>query len=146
MANSQCLDEMLPRLVAAPKLDAGVHLNLTIGEPLSHGMAQAVARWGGSFPSKYVMALAIKRGKIRTKIIEQELNAQIERCFDSADKFHFLNSHKHIHMLPAIYKLTLSTAKRFSIPFVRHTMPEWVEIPDIGALFCAMQFFRFCVR
>lgn len=134
MANSQCLDDMLPLLAAAPQLDAGVHLNLTYGEPLSPGMTQAVAGWGGNFPGKYKMALAVLSGKIRLKVIEQEFTAQIERCLDGVNTLQFLNSHEHIHMLPAVYKLTLSLAKRFGIPFVRHTTAEWTGTSGVGAV------------
>jgi len=44
MANCVYLETMLPELPAAKKPDAGVHLNLTCGEPLTTGMEHAVLR------------------------------------------------------------------------------------------------------
>ena len=134
MATGQCLDEVLPQLAADTRLDAGVHLNLTYGEPATAAMSQALAEWGGSFPGKYKMALAILFGKIRPGIIEQELSTQIERCLHGGNTLLFLNSHQHIHMLPAVYKMTVLLAKRFSIPFVRNTTAEWSGIPGVSAV------------
>ena len=134
MATGRCLDEMLSLLAADTQLDAGVHLNLTYGEPVTAAMSKALAGWGGRFPGKYKMAFAILFGKIRPEIIEQELSAQIERCQQGGSTLQFLNSHQHIHMLPVVYNLTLSLAKRFGIPFVRHTTAEWTGMPGAGAV------------
>ena len=134
MATGRCLDEMLSLLAADTKLDAGVHLNLTYGEPVTAAMSKALAGWGGRFPGKYKMAFAILFGKIRPEIIEQELSAQIERCLQGGSTLRFLNSHQHIHMLPAVYKITLLLARRFSIPFVRNATAEWSGMPGVSAV------------
>ena len=134
MATGQCLDEMLPLLALDSRIDAGVHLNLTYGEPVTAAMSRALAPWGSSFPDKYKMALAILLGKVPLDIIEQELSAQVERCLQGGVTLQFLNSHEHIHMLPAIYKMTLSLARQFNIPFVRHTQADWTGIPGVGAM------------
>jgi predicted glycoside hydrolase/deacetylase ChbG (UPF0249 family) len=132
MATGQCLDEMLPLLAANTRLDAGVHLNLTYGEPVTVAMRQALENWGGRYPGKYKMALAILSGKIPLDVIEQELSSQVEYCGQGGTTLRFLNSHQHIHMLPSIYRMTLSLARRFSIPFVRHTTADWTGYPGAG--------------
>ncbi|HFC53754.1 MAG TPA: ChbG/HpnK family deacetylase [Gammaproteobacteria bacterium] len=106
-------------------LDYGVHLNLTYGVPLTAEMARAVAGWGGRFPSKSRMALAILSGRIGLSDVEREWRAQIQCCLDEGVPLRFLNSHEHIHMLPPLYRLAKRLAREFSIDHVRHTQPEW---------------------
>jgi predicted glycoside hydrolase/deacetylase ChbG (UPF0249 family) len=132
MATGQCLDEMLPLLAANTRLDPGVHLNLTYGEPVTTAMRQALATWDGRFPGKYRMALAILTGKIPLDVIEKELSSQVECCRQGETTLRFLNSHQHIHMLPSIYRMTLSLARQFGIPYVRHTTADWTGSPGAG--------------
>jgi len=134
MANGVCLDTMLPELATVENLDTGVHLNLTYGNPLTSEMKKAVSGWGGSFPGKYEMAVAVMSGKIRQDTLEKEFSAQIEQCMQHGIKLRFLNSHEHIHMLPSIYRLTASLARQFKIPFVRHTTMEWAGLPGAKAV------------
>jgi len=70
----------------------------------------------GSFPGKYEMAVAVMSGKIRMDVLEKELSAQIERPMRHGIKLRFLNSHERIHMLPSIYKLTVSMAGISTFP------------------------------
>jgi len=132
MATGQCLDEMLPLLAANIRLDAGVHLNLTYGEPVTTALRQALAKWDGRFPEKYRMALAILTGQIPLDLIEKELASQIELCRQGETTLRFLNSHQHIHMLPPIYRMTLLLAEQFGIPYVRHTTADWAGPPNAG--------------
>lgn len=129
MATGRCLDEMLPLLAANTRLDAGVHLNLTYGEPVTTALRQVLAKWDGRFPGKYNMALAILTGKIPLDIIQKELSSQIELCRQGGIPLRFLNSHQHIRMLPSIYRMTLSLAGQFGIPYVRHTTADWTGSP-----------------
>lgn len=134
MGTSRCLDELLPLLAANDALDAGAHLNLTYGEPVSQAMSQALQAWGGRFPGKYRMSLEILKGSLSPAVIEEELSAQIECCRQHGNQLLFLNSHQHIHMLPTIYRMTLSLAQRFNIPYVRHTAADWTGLLAAGPL------------
>jgi len=125
LATSPDFAEHVPWLAACPELDVGVHLNLTTGRPLTAPMVAALGRWGGNFPGKYAMALAVSTGRVPMAVVDREWRAQIQRCVDAGLRLYFLNSHEHLHVLPSLARLTHRLAKEFGVPFVRRPVPEW---------------------
>jgi len=125
LATSPYFAEHVPWLAARPDLDAGVHLNLTTGRPLTAVMAAALARWGGEFPGKYAMAVAVASGRIPVTVVETEWRAQIQRCVDAGLRLYFLNSHEHLHILPPLARMIRRLAEAFDVPFLRTPRPEW---------------------
>ncbi len=119
LATSGRFDEDVPALRACETLDIGVHLNLTDGRPLTPDMRARVESWGGRFPGKFAMARAVLTGAVRVREVETEWRAQIERCLDDGLKIQFLNSHEHIHMLPALFARVLALAADYGIAHVR---------------------------
>ena len=69
--------------------------------------------------------------------MSREWRAQIERCLDSGLRVSFLNSHEHLHMLPALFPVARRspriTRSRIFV-FRRHNSA--VEFAD-GSLFAA---------
>jgi hypothetical protein len=70
--------------------------------------------------------------KIDIQDVRAEWRAQIEACLGK--KLMFLNSHQHIHMLPALFCLTLELAQEYRIPYVRLTRPDWTLPIGISGL------------
>jgi hopanoid biosynthesis associated protein HpnK len=106
-----------------PKLGVGVHLNLTNGKPLCQDedvkrLLNAEGDFGLS-PGKLAIA-SIVTGKVRAAI-ETELAAQIQWVIDRGIKPTHLDSHKHIHSFPAIFRIVCRLAERFKIPAIRFT-------------------------
>jgi hypothetical protein len=65
LANSPFFDEHVRSLLSVPQVDAGVHLNLTAGRPLTAGLVALLVRTGGVFPrKKYGLAVSILSGNI----------------------------------------------------------------------------------
>src|SRR6185369_10451605 len=126
MANGPALERWIGPLLSVPTLSAGVHLNATLGEPLSVGMKQALTRSGGSFPAKGKLAAALLLGRIAADVVMEEWRMQIRRCCDLGVRPAFLNSHEHIHMLPLLYGRVRSLAAEFGIRHVRAPRAEWV--------------------
>ena len=118
-ANSDRFDEDVPALRDCAALDAGVHLNLTDGRPLTPDMRARLARWNGRFPGKFVIGRAVMLGAIRVRDVQIEWRAQIERCLDAGLTLQFLNSHEHIHMLPLLFPLAQAFADEYGIPHLR---------------------------
>ncbi len=118
-ANAARFDEDVAALRGCSALDAGVHLNLTDGRPLTADMRDRLSNWGGRFPGKFAMARAVMLGTVRDRDVEVEWRAQIERCLDAGLTLHFLNSHEHIHMLPALFMRVQALAAEHRIPHVR---------------------------
>ncbi len=133
-ANSERFDEDVPALRDCPVLDAGVHLNLTDGRPLTPDMRTRFERWGGRFPGKFAMARAVISGAVRLRDVEAEWRAQIERCLDGGLKLHFLNSHEHIHMLPPLLPLVQALAADYHVPHLRFATADLPRSHSAGAL------------
>lgn len=134
MANSQYFMEAIKELLAIETADAGIHLNLTFGKPLTNSMKNDLERWNGNFPPKYKLVTAILKGEIRKKSVFDELSAQIERCIDAGLAVTFLNSHEHVHMLPVLYPMVLELSDIYRIPYVRYTDAEWMGKINTGYL------------
>ena len=124
IANVDDLAALAPALRDCPGLDAGVHLNLTAGTPLTPAMRENCARWGGTFPGKFAMVGAVLSGAVRMQDVEHEWQAQIERCLAVGLKLTFLNSHEHIHMLPSLFGIATALAHHYGIAHVRYTGVE----------------------
>ncbi len=125
MANGPALARWVDRLRALPSVSVGVHLNATLGVPLTAQMQAALQQWHGLFPAKGEFAFAVLRGQIGVDVVLQEWRAQIQQCLDLGLTLHFLNSHEHVHMLPALYSKVRALADEFGIGHVRAPRAEW---------------------
>lgn len=134
LANSAGFERSLPYLSQTQSLDLGVHLNLTYGYPLSKSLSNTLSRWQGRFPPKFDMAIGILTGKINSDLIQSEFQMQVEKCLEKGITLTFLNSHEHLHMLPPLYKLTVSLAREYQIPFVRYPDAEWIGKLGVGSV------------
>lgn len=133
-ANSDRFDEDVPALRDCASLDAGVHLNLTDGRPLTPDMRARLARWNGRFPGKFVIARAVMLGTVRVRDVQIEWRAQIERCLDAGLTLQFLNSHEHIHMLPVLFPLAQAFADEYRIPHLRFVSADLKRSRGAAAL------------
>ena len=118
-ATSPDLQEHAAWLRDCDALDAGVHLNLTDGNPLTGDMRKALSRWSGRFPGKFSVAMAVTTGAIGIEDVRREWRAQIERCLENGLRVRFLNSHEHVHMLPSLFPVASELAGEYDIPHVR---------------------------
>jgi len=123
MANMPAAQKAVDLAKHLPKLGVGVHLNLTNGKPLCQDedvkrLLNAEGDFGLS-PGKLAI-VSIVTGKVRAAI-ETELAAQIQWVIDRGIKPTHLDSHKHIHSFPAIFRIVCRLAERFKIPAIRFT-------------------------
>jgi predicted glycoside hydrolase/deacetylase ChbG (UPF0249 family) len=134
MANGEAFDFAADSLRTRPDLDAGIHLNLSYGSPLTPRMAGLLSASGGQFRPKFSTMLAVQRGAIPLSAVEHEWRAQIRRCLDAGIVLRFVNSHEHVHMLPRLQRIAGSLAREFSIPVIRRTRPEWIGRWSAGSI------------
>src|SRR5438034_5088190 len=118
-ANSIHFGEHAAWLRECDALDAGVHLNLTDGIPLTSDLQKMLGRWSGRFPRKFALAKAILSGAIKVDAVKREWRAQIERCLAHGLKLRFLNSHEHMHMLPSLFPVAKALAHDYDIRHIR---------------------------
>lgn len=124
IATHDTFDACASELRACTTLDAGIHLNLSWGRPLTQAMREKCAPWGRAFPGKYRMVIALLSGAVRLSDIENEWRAQIERCRAAGLDLRFMNSHEHVHMLPPLFGVAKRLAREHGIDHVRFTTAE----------------------
>jgi hypothetical protein len=134
-ANTIHFGEHAARLRDCEALDAGVHLNLTDGTPLTGDMQKTLLRWSGRFPRKFAMAKAILSGAIKVDAVKREWRAQIERCLEHRLKLRFLNSHEHMHMLPTLLPVAKALARDYDIEHIRFPTSRLAGSLSRGSLF-----------
>jgi predicted glycoside hydrolase/deacetylase ChbG (UPF0249 family) len=123
MTNMPAAEQAVELAKKLPNLGVGVHLNLTNGTPLCQDdslklLLNAEGNFGLS-PGKLAIASLIS-GKARAAI-EAELAAQIQWLIDRGVKPTHLDSHKHIHSFPLVFRIVCRLARRFAIPTMRYT-------------------------
>ena len=121
MANGTAFDSAVAAGLAAPALGIGVHLNLTQGRPVSpvSQIPSIVTPEGFFYPTPGALARRVLTGKARLGDIESELRSQIEKVASAGVRITHLDSHKHIHVLPAIFNVVLKLAREYRIDCVR---------------------------
>jgi predicted glycoside hydrolase/deacetylase ChbG (UPF0249 family) len=132
MANGPVLHRWIHRLQAIPTLSVGVHLNATLGRPITAQMHQALAANHGEFPSAGTLAKSVLLGRLPVSTLITEWRAQIQHCLDAGLTLSFVNSHEHVHMLPALYSRVRALAAEFGIRHVRAPSPEWGHATTSG--------------
>ncbi|MCU0934892.1 MAG: ChbG/HpnK family deacetylase [Gammaproteobacteria bacterium] len=125
LANGPALAEHAGALRERPEVDAGVHLNLTLGEPLTGGVRERLSGSGGCWPGRAGLLAALLSRALRPADLMAELRAQIERCLGLGLVVRFLNGHEHVHMLPGVFPRVRALAAEYGIAFVRFVTPEW---------------------
>lgn len=117
LATSPGAADHVPWLAEVPHVDVGVHLTLTHGRALSPEMQAFEADLGRLRPAR--IAVAVTAGTLPLATVRAEWRAQIERCSAHGLRVTFLNSHEHVHGLPALFRVACELARDHGIRFVR---------------------------
>ncbi len=108
MANGDAFEDAVRLARETPTLDIGCHLVLIQGTSLVTGDA---------LPENWKALLkALATGRLD---VEAELRAQIQKIAAAGIRPTHLDTHKHSHVHPAVFKAVLRLAGEFRIPFVR---------------------------
>lgn len=101
----------------------GVHLNLSEGKPLSSGLRQLIGPDGKFLGKASVQRLLTRCGNLElADEIRREFTAQVLRIQNTGIPIDHLDGHQHVHVLPAVVRLTAEVAISNEIP--------WVRIPE----------------
>jgi predicted glycoside hydrolase/deacetylase ChbG (UPF0249 family) len=109
----EALKNVLPR---CPGLDAGVHLNIVEGRAL--GGTTSLTDGAGNFNKGFLQVLLKSGDENFLRDVEGEFRHQIEGC-QKHIKINHIDSHVHIHAIPAIFRMTVKLAREYHIPFIR---------------------------
>lgn len=121
LANGAAFEEAVAIAKATPKLGVGVHLNLTQGRPVSDpaSVTSLVDEEGEFARPPAALLRAVLAGSVRLGEVEREFAAQIEKVRDAGIAITHLDGHKHVHMLPRIFRIVVRLAKSYGITGVR---------------------------
>jgi predicted glycoside hydrolase/deacetylase ChbG (UPF0249 family) len=108
-------------LRARPALDAGVHLTLVGERPLSPAreVRSLVGGDGAFLPGFPAFTARYALGRVDPEQVRLELGRQVERARDAGLRVVHVNSHQHLHALPAVFEAVVGLAEEHGIPFVR---------------------------
>ena len=105
---------------AAPRLGVGLHLNLTVGLPVSppDAVPSLCGRDGRlrTLPRLVAHALA---GRLVAREVERECTAQIARASSAGMRLTHLDGHEHAHVLPGVWRPAVAAAQSAGIEVVR---------------------------
>src|SRR6266480_5647059 len=111
---------------AASTLGAGLHLNLTAGEPVSRGGSLVHPRSGRFYGLAGLMARALA-GRIDAGHVAEECAAQLARLRAAGVRVTHIDSHRHVHALPGVWASVVATARARGVPFVRVPVEDGAE-------------------
>lgn len=103
-----------------PKLSVGLHLNLTVGKPITCLQSiPSLIDETGNFPGNAVQSKSLWRGGQFYKQVRLEVEAQVKRCFDLGVTPTHVDSHHGIHKMPVVQRSLIEVLKRYGITKIR---------------------------
>ncbi|MBI3287280.1 MAG: ChbG/HpnK family deacetylase [Chloroflexi bacterium] len=136
LVNLPASTEALELVRLHPSLDLGLHLNLTLGRPLSPlDEVSTLVDARGCFrsPSRLLVGLLLRR--ISLDEIERELSRQIAYCRGAGLRLTHLDSHLHFHALAPLRGLVARLARAEGISAWRTPDLGRVQLPRLVPLF-----------
>ena len=134
LANMPGFDDAARRLKEQPRLAIGLHLCLTLGQPVSHsGDVPTLVQPNGGFVS---FASWLRRWllcRISPGDIIRECAAQARRLIDAGLRPTHCDVHQHLDALPVVREAVIETCRTFAIPAVR-PLREQPTVSDLVAL------------
>jgi chitin disaccharide deacetylase len=121
MASAPGAADAIRRASIRPTLGIGVHLTLVDGPPmLPPDRVPTLVQDDGRFhPSWRPFIVACLLGRVSMAEVERELTAQIEYVISHGIPPTHLDAHKHVHLFPPVFEITVRLAERFRIPVIR---------------------------
>jgi len=134
MANGDAFDDAVRLAYETPGLDIGCHLVLVQGTSLLTGRPLPES------PGQFLRALAAGRIDIYA-----ELRVQIEKIRDTGIRLTHLDSHKHTHIVPSVFRTVIKLAQEFEIPYVRLPLDRTARFSRVPSQF-ADRYYRRLAR
>ena len=118
MTNCDYFNDAVKGLIERKDLKVGVHLNLTYGKSLSK--SNILCDSDNIFDLSYLQLIykSIFSNSFLKKV-EIELELQIKKAIDNNINIIHLDSHRHIHLIPNIYKIVYNLSNKYNISRVR---------------------------
>lgn len=132
MANGPAFEHAVETVIGPnPQLGIGVHLCLTSGNSVSSparipDLVDGDGRFRHTFSS--LLRAVLVRPELLVPQIERELTAQLEVIQHRGIMIDHLDSHRYIHMIPAIFRIVHKLAKQHGKTWVRKPLESVTPI------------------
>lgn len=138
MTNTPGFEEAVALAQENPDLGVGVHLNIVRGLPLlpPEKVSSLVRRDGYFLGKVFPLFSGIWRKKVKLEEIEREWRAQIEKALVAGVQVTHLDSEKHVHTFPPLFRLCLKLAAEhgiYRVRFIRERCWSWPPAQMIKA-------------
>jgi predicted glycoside hydrolase/deacetylase ChbG (UPF0249 family) len=137
LAKATATIEAIELAIATPSLGVGCHVVLVDGEPVlgARNLHTLVDQRTGRFhPTLGIFLKLLLTGRIRSSEIEAETTAQIALLQSRGLRLTHIDTHKHVHMFPAVLRPVLRAARAAGIRSVRNPFePAWSRRATHGA-------------
>lgn len=130
MVNAEAIGHAVALSRDLPGLGIGMHFVLTLGMPLT--AMPGLTRDGQL--GKWIWEMA-EQGSLPLEEIARELDCQFNRFVDLFGRAPtHIDSHHHVHMIPAIFPLVAEFARRKGVALrVDRAEQAWKSVPDLPA-------------
>lgn len=122
MINQKYAAEAVKLAKKMPELEMGLHVNLTNEYPAASAQEIPLLVDGqGKLKNGFVNLLLLSFFKPRQlrQQVEIEMRAQIAKYLTTGLPLQHLDSHRHVHMIPQIFKIMRKLQKEFEVPRIR---------------------------
>ncbi len=122
MINQKYADDAVKLAKEMPNMEIGLHLNLTNEYPAAPAkkiplLVNEQGKLKNGFLNLFLLSL-LKPKQLRQQV-ETEMRAQILKYLDTGLPLQHLDSHRHVHMIPQIFKALRKLQKEFEVPRIR---------------------------
>ena len=130
MVTGEAFEEAAAYAARNRTLDIGLHLALCDGKPVCDpGEVASLLNGNGKFHAGYAAFVkSYFSGKIDLAEVEKEFRAQLAKARSAGLEISHLDSHQHLHALPAILGIVIKLAKEYGIPAIRYPDERDVEV------------------
>jgi chitin disaccharide deacetylase len=108
---------------AAPNVGVGLHFNCVVGRPLT--VSPSLTNESGNFFSLRTVVARALAGRIDHVDVSRECAAQVELLRELSGTVTHIDSHRHVHTLPPIWRSVVEVARHYRIPHVRMPIEPW---------------------
>ena len=124
IVNGRAFESAIEVLKRNPQLDAGLHLNLTEGCPVTplDGIPSLANSSGFLYHHPFELLKALIRRRVRLIDLETEIGGQLRKVSASGVRVTHLDGHKHVHVVPQVFDVVCRMAPVYGIHAVRSTL------------------------
>jgi len=121
MPTATAFADAVTKLRDLPDLDLGIHLTLAEEHPLSaiNTISTLVNEEGRFHAHAEVFIKEFMRGRIDKQHLTRELDAQMAKVMDTGLRISHIDTHQHLHALPAVLDIVITLANRYGITRIR---------------------------